>query len=206
MKKLAFFVLAALIAVFTVDAQDLSKMAAKEAKAYKKAGWVVAPGQFPLNLQLERAYKLRSEKDENDYDVYVDGMAQSVGATYDAAKMQALELAKLQLASKLQTQITSIIDNTLANDQLPKEQANSITKTVQASKSLISQNIGRVLTVVECYRELPKKNKEVLVQIFYNKEKAMASAKRTIKEQLVKEGLAKEGEELHQRLDKILGY
>ena len=84
--------------------------------------------------------------------------------------------------------------------------ANSITKTVQASKTLISQNIGRVLTVVECYRELPKKNKEVLVQIFYNKEKAMASAKRTIKEQLVKEGLAKEGEELHQRLDKILGY
>ena len=206
MKKLAFFVLAALIAVFTVDAQDFSKIDAKEGKAYKKAGWVVAPGQLPLNLQLERAYKLRSEKDENDYEVYVDGQAQSIGTTYDGAKMQALELAKLQLASKLQTQITSIVDNTLANEQLPKEQANSITKTVQASKTLISQNIGRVLTVVECYRELPKKNKEVLVQIFYNKEKAMASAKRTIKEQLVKEGLAKEGEELHQRLDKILGY
>lgn len=206
MKKFAFFVLAALIATLTVNAQDFSKIAAKQAKSYKKEGWVVAPGQLPLNLQLERAYKLRSEKDENDYDVYVDGQAQSIGATYDAAKMQALELAKLQLAGKLQTQITTIVDNTLANEQLPKEQANSITKSVQASKTLITQNIGRVLTVVECYRELPKKNKEVLVQIFYNKDKAMAAAKRAIKDQLVKDGLAKEGEELHQKLDKILGF
>jgi hypothetical protein len=63
-----------------------------------------------------------------------------------------------------------------------------------------------VLTVVECYRELPKKNKEVLVQIFYNKQKAMAAAKQSIKEQMVKDGLAKEGEELHNKLDKILGF
>lgn len=206
MKKLAFFVLAALVATFTVNAQDFSKIAAKEAKSYKKAGWIVAPGQLPLELQLARAYQLRSEKDANDYDLYVDGQAQSVGATYDAAKMQALEMAKLQLASKLQTQITTIIDNTLANNQLPKEQAESITKTVAASKTLITQNIGRVLTVVECYRELPKKNKEVLVQIFYNKQKAMAAAKQSIKEQMVKDGLAKEGEELHNKLDKILGF
>ena len=206
MKKLAFFVLAALVATFTVNAQDFSKIAAKEAKNYKKEGWIVAPGQLPLEYQLARAYQLRSEKDANDYDLYVDGQAQSVGATYDAAKMQALEMAKLQLASKLQTQITTIIDNTLANNQLPKEQAESITKTVAASKTLITQNIGRVLTVVECYRELPKKNKEVLVQIFYNKQKAMATAKQSIKEQMVKDGLAKEGEELHNKLDKILGF
>ncbi|MBQ3208761.1 MAG: hypothetical protein IJB23_02985 [Alistipes sp.] len=206
MKKLAFFVFAALFASLTVNAQDFSKIAAKEAKSYKKQGWVVAPGQFPLEYQLARAYQLRSERDNNDYEVYVDGQAQSIGATYDAAKMQALEMAKLQLASKLQTQITTIIDNTVANNQLPKEQAESITKTVAASKTLISQNIGRVLTIVECYRELPKKNKEVLVQIFYNKQKAMAAAKRSIHEQMVKDGLAKEGEELHDRLDKILGY
>ena len=108
MKKLAFFVFAALFASLTVNAQDFSKIAAKEAKSYKKQGWVVAPGQFPLEYQLARAYQLRSERDNNDYEVYVDGQAQSVGATYDAAKMQALEMAKLQLASKLQTQITQL--------------------------------------------------------------------------------------------------
>lgn len=209
MKKLVFFVCAALLASFAVNAQnrsiDMNKKAsndaAKMAKQYKKDGWIVAPGQLPLERQLDRAFMLRTEIDANGYDVYVDGQAQSVGATYDAAKMQALELAKMQLANKLQTQITTIIDNTVANSQLAREQAESITKTVAASKSLISQNIGRVLTVVECYRELPRKNKEVLVQIFYNREKAMQTAAKTIREEL-----AKEGKELHEQLNKALGF
>ena len=209
MKKLVFFVCAALLASFAVNAQnhsiDMNKKAsndaAKMAKQYKKDGWIVAPGQLPLERQLDRAFMLRTEIDANGYDVYVDGQAQSVGATYDAAKMQALELAKMQLANKLQTQITTIIDNTVANSQLAREQADSITKTVAASKSLISQNIGRVLTVVECYRELPRKNKEVLVQIFYNREKAMQTAAKTIREEL-----AKEGKELHEQLNKALGF
>lgn len=209
MKKLVFFVCAALLASFAVNAQnrsiDMNKKAsndaAKMAKQYKKDGWIVAPGQLPLERQLDRAFMLRTEIDADGYDVYVDGQAQSVGATYDAAKMQALELAKMQLANKLQTQITTIIDNTVANSQLAREQAESITKTVAASKSLISQNIGRVLTVVECYRELPRKNKEVLVQIFYNREKAMQTAAKTIREEL-----AKEGKELHEQLNKALGF
>ena len=125
MKKLVFFVCAALLASFAVNAQnhsiDMNKKAsndaAKMAKQYKKDGWIVAPGQLPLERQLDRAFMLRTEIDANGYDVYVDGQAQSVGATYDAAKMQALELAKMQLANKLQTQITTIIDNTVANSR-----------------------------------------------------------------------------------------
>ena len=75
-----------------------------------------------------------------------------------------------------------------------------------ASKNLISQSIGRVITVVECYRELPKKRKEVLIRIFYNREKAMAAASRTIKEEMARNGLEKEAKDLHEKLDKILGY
>ena len=207
MKKLSFFVFAALVASFTLSAQvppvDLnkqpSKLAVKEAKKYKKDKWLVAPGKLPLEFQLDQSYTLQLSKDENGYDLYLWGEGISVGQTYDAAKMQ--------LASKLKSQVASIVDNTVGNEQLPREQAESIAKTIAASKTLIpQQDLERLMSVVELYRELPKKNKEVLVHVFYNREKAMAAAKRAIGEQLVRDGLAKEGKELHEKLDKLLGY
>lgn len=205
MKKLAFFVIAALVASFAT-AKDFSKVAAKEAKKYAKEGWIVSPGALPLEYQLEEAYNLQDEKDDNRYPVYLSGMAQSVGETIDAAKFQALELAKINIASQLKSQVTGLVDNSVANNQLPKEQAESVTKTVSALKTLIpATELERVVTVVECYRELPKKRKEFLIRIFYNREKAMAAASRTIKEEMARNGLEKEAKDLHEKLDKILG-
>ena len=206
MKKLAFFVIAALVASFAT-AKDFSKVAAKEAKKYAKEGWIVSAGALPLAYQLEEAYNLQYEKDDNGYPVYLNGMAQSVGETIDAAKFQALELAKINIASQLKSQVTGLVDNSVANNQLPKEQAESVTKTVGALKTLIpATELQRVVTVVECSRELPKKRKEVLIRIFYNREKAMAAASRTIKEEMARNGLEKEAKDLHEKLDKILGY
>ena len=189
MKKFAFFVCAALLAALTVNAQntslDLNKRAsrdaAKEAKQYKKEGWIVGTGTLPLERQLDRAYQLQIQLDENGYDKYVKGEAQSIAATYDAAKVQALEVAKQNMAGTIQAQITAIIDNNIANAQLAREQAESIAQTVAASKSLIAQDLGRVMVVVEVYRDKPKKNKEVRVVVFYNAEMALQSAKKAIR-------------------------
>ena len=57
------------------------------------------------------------------------------------------------------------------------------------------------MTVVELYRDKQRKNKEVLIRVFYNKEKAMHIAANAIREEL-----AKEGKKLHEQLDKALGY
>ena len=70
-----------------------------------------------------------------------------------------------------------------------------------ASKNIISQSIGRIIPVVECYRILPNKNKEVRVQIAYNTQMAMESAKKTIRQEL-----EKKGDKLHDQLDKVLGF
>ena len=127
--------------------------------------------------------------------------AMSIGANYDAAKIQALELAKLSLAGQLQSEIVALVDNTIANEQLPKEQAASVTETVMAAKNMISQKIGRVVTLVECYRDTKTKNKEVRVMISYNTSMAMESAKSA-----VVEGLKQKGIKLHEKLDKALGF
>ena len=81
------------------------------------------------------------------------------------------------------------------------EQAASINRSVMASKNLISQSIGRVVPVIEVYRTLSNKNKEVLVRIAYNSNMAKKAAKKAIKDDL-----EKKGDELHNKLDELLGW
>ena len=115
-------------------------------------------------------------------------------------KMQAMELAKQNLAGQIATEVTALVENTVANKQLASEQAASITQTVSASKNIISQSIGRTVPVVEVYRTKDNKNKEVLVRIAYSTDTAMQTAKKVIRDEL-----AKKGEDLHEQLDKLLG-
>ena len=178
-----------------------SKAARKEAKKLKKEGWQTAPGALPLDKQLDKSYMMQYEQDDTGYPKYLMGEAMSVGQNYDGAKMQALELAKQNLAGQIQTEITALVENTVANDQLEPEEAATVTKSIMASKNLISQSIGRVVTVVEVYRTLPNRNKEIQVRIAYNTDMAKAVAKKAIKKDL--EG---KGDELHGKLDKLLNW
>ena len=182
--------------------QKASKAARKEAKSLKKEGWMVNPGALPLDKQLDKSYLMQMEFEENMMPKYIMGEARSIGENYDAAKMQALELAKQNLAGQIQTEVTALIENTVANKQLAQEQAASVTQSVMASKNLISQRIGRTINVVEVYRTLPgSRNKEVLVRIAYNSKMAMEAAKAA-----VREDLEAKGEDLHEQLDKALGW
>ena len=223
MKKIIMFAMAMLVACSSVFAQDakqirkerqeIKKMAKaefsarvdkatkKEAKRLKKEGWTVSPGALPMEKQLERSYLMEFEFDENLFPKYIMANAQSIGENYDAAKTAATSLAITNLAGQIQTEVTALIENTVGNQQMAAEDAASITETVMASKNLISQSIGRVITTVECYRVLDNKNREVMVRIAYNSE----MAKKAVKE-AVREELKKKGENLHEQLDKALGF
>lgn len=178
-----------------------TKAARKEAKNLTKEGWTSAPGALPIERQLDRSYLMQMEVDENMYPKYIMAEAMSIGGNYDAAKMQAIELAKQNLAGQIQTEVTALIENTVANKQLDAEQAESITQSILAGKTLISQSIGRTITVVEVYRTLRNKNKEVLVRIAYNGDMAKKVAKKAIQEDL-----EKKGNDLHKKLDELLGW
>ena len=178
-----------------------SKAARKEAKTLTKEGWKTAPGALPLDKQLDKSYTMQMEYDEDMFPKYLMGEAMSIGENYDAAKMQALELAKQNLAGQIQTEVTALIENTVANKQLQPEEAASVVQSISAGKSLISQSIGRVITVVEVYRTVSNKNKEVLVKIAYNADMAKPAAKKAISDDL-----EKKGEELQDKLDELLGW
>ena len=177
------------------------KAARKEARNFRKAGWYVAPGALPMDKQVEKSWERQYEEDENGYPLYLVGTGNSVAETQSAAKLQAMELAKLELAGVVQTNIIAIIENSVANNQLSREDAASVTKTVAASKNIIAQEIGRVVTFFEIYRPVGDANIESSVRIGYNTEIAYETANKAIKEQL--EDRTKE---LHIKLDKILDF
>ncbi|MBR1878649.1 MAG: hypothetical protein IJ814_06570 [Paludibacteraceae bacterium] len=178
------------------------KDARKEAKRLKKEGWIVSPGQLPLEKQLDRSYRMQMEYDENLFPKYIMADAQSIGENYDAAKTSATSLAITNLAGQIQTEVSALIENTVANKQMEAGDAASIVETVMASKNLISQSIGKTIPVVECYREVKKGgNKEVLVRIAYNGEMAKQAARKAVRDEL-----EKKGNKLHEQLDSALGF
>ena len=181
--------------------EKATKTARKAAKRLAKEGWTTTPGALPLEKQLDKSYLMQMEYDENMFPKYLMGEAMSIGENYDAARLQAMELAKQSLAGQIQTEVTALIENTLSNKQLAAEEAASVTQIISAGKNLISQSIGRVLAVVEMYRVLGNKNKEVSLRIAYNAEMAKQAAKKAVRQEL-----EKKGDDLHKKLDELLGW
>lgn len=177
-----------------------AKQARKEAKRFKRKDWYVSPGALPMDKQIEKAWELQYMEDEDGYPLYIVATGNSVAETQSAAKLQAMELAKLELAGLVQTNVAALIENSVANSQLNNEEAASVTKTVAASKNIIAQEIGRVITMFEIYKKI-NKNVEASVRIGYNTDIAMETAKKTIRKKL-----EEETEILHDKLDKLLDF
>lgn len=181
--------------------EKASKSARNEAKRLKKEGWKTAPGALPLEKQLDKSYMMQYQYDYDGFPQFIMAEAMSTGGNYDAAKMQALELAKQNLAGQIQTEVTALIENTVANEQMNQSDAESIARSVMASKNLISQSIGRVVPVVETYRVVNGNNREVLIRIAYSQDMAKAVAKEAVKKKL-----EQRGDSLHNKLDGLLGW
>ena len=98
--------------------EKASKDARKEAKSLSKEGWQSAPGALPIERQLDRSYMMQQEFDDDMFPKYLMGEGMSIAESYDAAKMQATELAKQNLAGQIQTEITALVENNVSNKQL----------------------------------------------------------------------------------------
>jgi GTP cyclohydrolase II len=177
-----------------------TKEARKEAKQFEKEGYKVNPGSLPMEKQLEKAWMKQYEEDEDGYPSYFISDGQSVGETQSAAKLQAIEMAKMNLAGQIESRVAGLIENSVGNKQLNNEEAVSVTQTIAASKTFIAQELGRVITLFEIYRPV-KKNVEVWVKIAYNTESAVESGKKAIREQLEEQTKL-----AHEKIDALMDF
>ncbi|MCM1483625.1 MAG: hypothetical protein NC043_04755 [Muribaculaceae bacterium] len=180
--------------------EKASKDARKEAKRLQKENWKVAPGALSLEKQIDRAMLMDYELNDDGEKKFFIGSAMSIGKTFDAAKLQAMDLAKLDIAGQIESDVTALVESTVANEQLTSEEAESLVKTVSASKNLISQSIGRVTPIVEAYQEVGD-GRNVMIRVAYSTANAKKVAKKVIKKQL-----EDKGDELHGKLDELLGW
>ena len=177
------------------------KKARKEAKKYKKDGFFVPPGALPMDIQLENAWKKQIMTDEDGYPEYIVATGNSVAESQTAAKIQATETAKLELAGTITTNVAALIESNIANQQLNLEDAASVTKTVAAAKSIIAQELGRVIPLFEVYKKIGKTNIESDIRLAYHSKTAYDVAKKVIRK-----SLEEQTEIMQEKLDKLMDF
>ena len=99
----------------------------------------------------------------------------------------------------ISSQIASLAENSVANQDLSQQEAASVVKTIEASKNIIAQELGRVLNILEVYRTLENKNVEVQVRLAYSSELATE----VVRKKLVQK-LEDETKITHDKLEKMM--
>lgn len=133
-----------------------SKEARKQAKELRKEGWKVPGGALSLERQLDRVYSMG---DDN-----VVGTAKSTSDTYDAARAMAVELARVDLVSKIETRITGK-SSTGTTVRAGSGNADSKTVVTRESKSFFTNRLRDVKVVYEAYHTKDNGNVEVEVRV-----------------------------------------
>lgn len=170
-----------------------------DARIMSKQGYVVASGSLPIEKQLDQAYKAQLEVNSDGIPRYVVAAQGAIGTNPGGAKMQATSLAKVDLASQVESQIAQIIESQVSNEELSSDEAASLTSVVSASRTLVQQNLGRVIPLFEVSRLLPNGNTEVRIIIGYDIEAAYVVYRKAIKQRLQTKDA-----ELAQKLDKLI--
>ena len=189
MKTIKLFVTMMLLGiVLGASAQkpaELKEKASKEAKRLQKEGWIPAPGGLPIERQLDRSYFMQYELNDEMQAKYAFGNAQSTGQFFDAAKLQASEMAKSDLVGKLTIEVTTLLSSQLKNINNAEGQTKSAQAAEAKSKSLISQRLSGITPILELQRTLKDGRVEVMVQYAYDKSKVTAPVMKEISEELM---------------------
>ena len=176
------------------------KAARKEAKKLSKEGYAVALGQLPMDKQLENSWQAAYELAPDGLPYYIISTQKGVATNYTAAQMIAMNAAKMDIASQIQTMVNQVIETKVSSNEMGRNEANSLNTFVSTSKNIISNTLGRVIKLVEVYREPKKSNTvEVMVTLAYNAEVAQKEALKALKASLTAEDV-----EIMAQIDKLV--
>lgn len=198
---LASFILSGSVAnAQAVSNKRVEKDAKKQAKTFIKEGWKTAPGYPSIELQQLRASKIQNTFDDDFKPKFVYGSAQAIGPNYDAAKYQATELAKIDIAGKITSELAGIAETNLGNTQTDPEQAIAIVRTIGAYKNFVAAKLVNIVSVIDMYKKESNGNTTVSIGMFYDKEEAVKAGMQAIRDEMMKES-----KELGKELDALLG-
>lgn len=169
-----------------------TKEAKKQAKEYKKQGWVVPAGERSIEQQITESQLLASEYTVDDSGNPMKRFLQHTGVstagTYNAAYAAARSNAQVELASMLETEIAGAMQGKLDNAQQDAKNATTVDKYNQRIKAIVHESLTNAIPVLAIYRVLPNNNYEVQARIAFDKKEVGARLKRELQKELEMEG------------------
>ncbi|MBR5885258.1 MAG: hypothetical protein IKY93_01235 [Alistipes sp.] len=197
MKKILILLLAAVVGISAVEAQQLTKRQLKaqqkelkkEVAGYVAEGWKVNPGDLNITEQVSRGKSFRNMLDENGESKYVVAQVTAVGQTYKAAQFAAQSGAKIETANALKGEIEQLVKTDLANVEAANKEAVSVDKVVSAVMERVSASLGQGIVLVTMHRTVPHNgNVEVNFACAYSykklKELAVEAQKKSLQEEI----------------------
>lgn len=197
MKKILILLLAAVVGISAVEAQQLTKRQLKaqqkelkkEVAGYVAEGWKVNPGDLNITEQVSRGKSFRNMLDENGESKYVVAQVTAVGQTYKAAQFAAQSGAKIEAANALKGEIEQLVKTDLANVEAANKEAVSVDKVVSAVMERVSASLGQGIILVTMHRTVPHNgNVEVNFACAYSykklKELAIEAQKKSLQEEI----------------------
>lgn len=180
-----------------------TKEAKKQAKEYKKEGWLVPAGEPTIEQQITKSQLLGAEymADGNSAPIrrYLQHTAISTGGSYNAAYAAARNNAMSEISAMLETEIAMALQSKIDNAQSSELNATSVDKYDQRMKAIVHQSLANAIPVLALYRRLPNNSFEVQVRIAFDK----GEIADRLKKELAKE-LEMEGDELNGLVDNAL--
>ena len=187
MKKILILMLAAVIGITAVEAQPTKKQLKaikSEIASWQAEGWKAAPGDPTIAEQILKSKEYDDKKNEDDEPLYLIGTSTAVGETFKAAQLSAMRGVKKQAIEQLESDITSIIQEDLANKQQGLDNAVSPDKVLNRTMEVASKRLPRGIKIVSVYRELKTKTVEVRMSYAYNYDKVVEMIKATTSQAL----------------------
>ena len=145
-----------------MSSSEIEKMAHMQSVEMKIDGWKVKVGGMPLKQQLIKLYTMQEEQ-VNGQSKYIIADGQVKGATFEAARVHAMEMAKRNLVSLIDNISLSESEVDIINAEGANIESENLSQTKHKSSSTL--DLGNLTQIMTCYKELDGGKVEVSVYI-----------------------------------------
>lgn len=181
--QLMSFLLLVLLSFGTNLTHAQCKEGKKREKALTKEGWKACVTCRSLASQFCKTLEMTEEVNEQDRPKYLSAEGTATARTETAAKLQAIEIAKMSLAGQITNEIKAVIDLKVGNDEIGLDDAESITKMVSKYENVIITNLSYVQPKFVAYRE-QNNTVQYRVRVFYDQQEAMDRVVKQIRKKI----------------------
>lgn len=148
----------------------------KAVKELKSDGWKAISGQMTIDDQISEQFS-RQLIEENGMPRFIMCTSTASADDFVTARKLAMTMAKSDIASQFESEISSICDAVLETSTLSDNESKLINSVVDAARVSVTRDLTSIDTVVELFRVSPSNGFEVRITLAYDTEELKSELK-----------------------------